>query len=287
MRIAKVLALLISLAGISFAAPKPATNQAFERYVALTEARIQSELSSSQFLSIDRLPTQAHAQARAQLSRGEVIIRRLTTDDHGRKIEVPGSLIHHWLATVFVPGGTLEQTLAFVEDYDRQQQFYSPDVQRSRLIWRHGDDFHVFLRFRRTKVVTVVLDTEHDVHYTRVDATHAYSRSISTRIREVANPGKPGEHELSPEEDHGFLWRLNSYWRFEQADGGVYIECEAISLTRDIPTGLGWLVGPFVESVPRESLLFTMTATRKALRTQNPEPQRTPRDTEDSNRNPL
>lgn len=265
MRIVRFTVSILLLVGSAFAGPKLATTQAFDRYVALTEAQIQSELISGQFLSIDLLPAQERADASDRLKRGEIIIRRLTTEDSGHKIEVPDGLIHHWLATAFVPGATLEQTLALVQDYDHQHQFYSPDVQHSRLISRHGDDFHVFLRFRRSKVVTVVLDTEHDVHYTRVDPSHAYSRSVSTRISEVADPGKPSEHEFGLGEDHGFLWRLNSYWRFEEADGGVFIECEAVSLTRDIPTGLGWLVGPFVESVPRESLLFTMTATRKAL----------------------
>jgi hypothetical protein len=61
------------------------------------------------------------------------------------------------------------------------------------------------------------------------------------------------------------MWRLNSYWAFEQSDDGVLVECEAISLTRDIPTGLAWMIGPFVNSIPRESLEFTLGATRKAL----------------------
>jgi len=63
------------------------------------------------------------------------------------------------------------------------------------------------------------------------------------------------------------MWRLNSYWAFEQANNGVLVQCEAISLTRDIPTGLAWLIGPFVNSIPRESLQFTLTATRNAMAT--------------------
>lgn len=272
MRIAKLTFLILALVASAFAGAKPATNAAFDRYVSLTEQRIAAELAVGPFLSIDRLPERERAEAHEKLSRGEVVIQRLRTEDNGKPIHVPGGLIHHWLATAFIRGATLEQTLALVEDYDHQQQWYSPDVQQSRLIARHGDDFRVFLRFRRTKVITVVLDTEHQVHYTHVDAQHAYSRSVSTSISEVAEPGKAGEHEVGPHDDHGFLWRLNSYWRFMQADGGVYIQCEAVSLTRDIPAGLGWVVGPFVESVPRESLLFTMTATRNAL--ENLKPQR-------------
>jgi hypothetical protein len=269
MRIAKLTVLIVTSAASALAGLKPATTQGFEHYDALTEARIREQVSSGPFLSIDYLPAKDRADALERLAAGEVLIQRLRTYDHGQAIEVPGGLIHHWIATAFIPGTTLDRALAVVRDYDDQQRFYSPDVQRSRLISRRGDDFHVFLRFRRTKGVSVVLDTEHDVHYTRVDTMRAYSRSVSTRIAEVADPGKPMEHELSPGEDHGFLWRLNSYWRFEQADGGVYLECEAVSLTRDIPTGFGWLIRPFVENVPRESLLFTMTATRRALEEKN------------------
>ena len=50
-----------------------------------------------------------------------------------------------------------------------------------------------------------------------------------------------------------------------ERDGGVYVQSEVVSLTRDIPAGLAWLIGPFVTSIPKESLAFTMEATRKAV----------------------
>jgi hypothetical protein len=136
---------------------------------------------------------------------------------------------------------------------------------KSRLVAHNGDDFQVFMRLHKHKVVTVVLDSEYNVHYGRTDAAHQYSFSRSTRVSEIADPGTPDERTLAAGHDHGFMWRLNSYWAFEQAEDGVLIECEAISLTRDIPTGLGWMIGPFVNSIPRESLQFTLDATRKAL----------------------
>ena len=161
-------------------------------------------------------------------------------------------MIHDWVGTAFLPGATLAQVLALVQDYDHTAEHYRPEVQASRLISREGDDFHISMRLRKHKVVTVLLDTEYDVHYGRLDPQHWYSESRSTRIAE-ADGG-----------DHGFLWRLNSYWRFVQVDDGVIVQCEAISLTRDIPTGLGWMIGPFVSKIPRESLEFTMTRTRAA-----------------------
>ncbi len=246
---------------------QPATVQAFNRYVQLTEARINGEVSAPEkFLYVDGLPQVRRSQAMAALQRGEVLMERLrTTDRSGQTIEAPGGLIHHWLGMVFVPGATLQQTLALMEDYNHHQDVYKPEVVRSRLISRQDNDFKIFYRLRKKKVITVTLDTNHDVHYFQIDSKHWYSRSYSTRISEVVDADTPNEREKNPGHDGGFLWRLNSYWKFEEKDGGVYIECESISLTRDIPTGLGWLIKPFVTGIPKDSLQMTMGSTRAAL----------------------
>jgi hypothetical protein len=115
-------------------------------------------------------------------------------------------------------------------------------------------------------VITVVVDSEYDTHYGRLDATHQYSFSRSTRVTEIANPGEPNEHAVAEGQEHGFMWRLNTYWRFVQSDEGVTVACEAISLSRDVPAGLAWLIGPFIQNIPRESLHFTLNSTRNALR---------------------
>jgi len=246
---------------------KPATVEAFNRYVQLTEARIKGEVSAPEkFLYVDGLPPERRSQALAALQRGEVLMERLrTTDRPGQTIDAPGGLIHHWLGVVFVPGATLQQTLALMEDYNHHQDVYGPEVVRSRLLSRQDNDFKIFYRLRKKKVITVTLDTNHEVHYSRVDSKHWYSRSSSTRIAEVVDAGTPSEHEKPLGRDGGFLWRINSYWKFEEKDGGVYIECESVSLTRDIPKGLGWLIKPFVTGIPKDSLQMTMGSTRAAL----------------------
>jgi len=271
----RISALVISalLAGLSMA-PQPAVAggpsssalQQFERYVRLTEQRMAAELRpGAAFLQLDALSIQARLRDDARLRNGEVISERLQTRDGDREIEAPGALIHHWVGTVFIPNVTLGQVLAVLEDYDRHHEYYAPQVVKSKLLSRSGDDFRVYLRLRQTDIITVVFDTEHDVRYTRVDETHAYSCSFSTRVSEIEHPGEPNERALAPGKDHGFLWRIDSFWRFEQRDGGVYVQCEAISLTRDVPLGLGPLVGPFLESIPKESLEFSLRATRDAV----------------------
>jgi hypothetical protein len=240
--------------------------QNYARYIALTQAQVDAELAQSgSCLWVERLPESRRTEVLAQLRSGGVVIEKLETLDDGKPIAVPGGLIHHWIGTAFVPGATLAQTLAFMQDYNHKVEYFKPDIVRSKILKHEGDDYFVLLRFYQKKIITTVIDTDQEVHYHVVDKTHAWSRSSATRVQEVDNPGKSDER-LEPEgHDRGFVWKLNTFWRFEEKDGGTYLECQAISLSRDIPTGLGWMVGSFVSSVPRESLTFTLTTARAAL----------------------
>jgi hypothetical protein len=250
-------------AGASDLTPEAA--KAFDRYVRATEAKMNAIPATQPFLAVDRLPDGPRSEASGELRNGGIWIEKLETLEGGEKIAAPGGLIHHWTATVFIPGVTLAQTLALEEDYNAHAKYFQPDVMASRILQRKGNDFEVYLRFHKQKVVSAVLDTTHSVHYQLLSATRAASESHTTRIQEVQNAGTAREH-LEPEgRDDGFLWRMNTYWRFEEKDGGTYVESETISLTRDIPAGLGWIVGPFIESIPKESLTFTLETTRGVL----------------------
>ena len=156
----------------------------------------------------------------------------------------------------------MKDVLALVQNYDNHKNIYKPDVIASKLISRRGNDFQIYLRLLKKKVVTVVLDTDHSVHYRRVNGRRWTCRSHTTRIAEVEDAGTPQERVLPPDTGHGFLWRLNSYWRFEEAEDGVYVECRAVSLTRDVPFGLGWMIEPIIRKLPKESLINTLDATR-------------------------
>jgi hypothetical protein len=260
MRPAATIVLIIMATALSGAAGLiPATAQAFDRYAQSAEQQMQSELRSGDSLIINRSPNREELYRR--LRSGAVLIDSVP----GKPVQVAGGLIHHWNATAFIPGATLAQVLPVVQDYDHLPSYYSPEVVSSRLLARDGDHFTIFMRLRKKKVVTAMFDTEYDVHFYTLDPAHVYSVSHSTRVSEVANAGEPSERILPAGGDHGFLWRMNSYWRFAQTNDGVYVECEAISLTRDIPAGLGWLIGPFITRIPEESLKFTLEATRAAV----------------------
>jgi hypothetical protein len=245
---------------------RPEAAQGYEQYILLTEMRMQGELApGGGFLWVDRLPEPRRSDARARIERGEIISERLETPDPSGRSATPGALIHHWVGTVFIPGVPLAQVLAVVQDYDRHSDYFKPDVMQSKKVAQNGDEFKVHYRLRKKKIVTIILDADYDVHRYFLSSTQAYSNSVAVRVAQVENAGQPDEHELPPGKDGGYMWRLNSYWRYFDTGHGVYVQCEAISLTRDVPAGLSWLVGSFVENVPRESLDFTLRSTRNAV----------------------
>jgi len=245
---------------------KPETLAAFDRYVATAEARMAKRLSDPNiFLYVNTLPPGERDNAFSSLKAEEVYMTSLAAlGGSGGDTSVPDGMVHHWLGTVLIPGARLNDVLSLVQDYNHKQDVY-PEVVRSHLISRDGEHFRATMRFREHHVITVTLDTEHDVQYIEVDPAHWYSRSYSTRVSQVENAGKPDERDLPDGQGDGFMWRIDTYWRFVERDGGVYLEVEAISLSRDIPAGLGWLIKPFLQSVPQESLQDTLGYTRSAV----------------------
>jgi len=249
---------------------QPRTLESWETYVRLTEQRVERELDGGRdavprFLATDFLSASDPQQARAVLRNGRVPIQRMqTTDANGKPIAVPDGMIHHWIGGIYVPGVTLESLLAWLQDYDQHERFFV-EVEDARLLSRDGPEFRIFYRLRRKKVITVFYNTLHTVVYRRHDPYRASSRSFTTRIAELDSPGEAAESEKPVGNDRGFLWRLNSYWRFLETDGGVFVECESISLSRSIPFGLSWLIKGYVESIPRESLENTLTSIRDGI----------------------
>jgi hypothetical protein len=237
---------------------RPETVEAFQRHLQSVEARIDERVAGKRdFLWVD-----GSLSRQARVRQGQVVVERADSDG---PVEVPDGLIHDFIGAVFIPGVTLEQTIRFVQDYDRHEDFYGPEVIESRIVSRDGNHFTLFMRLKKKKVITVVLDTRHDATFFPLDRTRWHSRSATTSIAEVEDPGTPREHALPPSTGHGFMWTLNSYWRFLERNDGVYVECQAVSLSRGIPWGLGWLIGPIVNDLPKESLANTLSSTRAGL----------------------
>lgn len=244
------------------------TLQSWDMYIQQTEKRIAGELQDeSRILRMDRIKPADSAQVQSVLKAGNVYSERMKTlDAGGREVVVPDGLIHHWYGAIFIPGIKVDALLRWIQDYDQQYKHFK-EVEKSKLVSRNGDTFRIYLRLTRTKVVTVHYNTEHTVIYRDHGPGRASSRSFTTKIAEIDNAGTPSEKEKSIGNDSGFMWRLNSYWRFREQDGGVVVECESVSLSRQIPYGFGWLIGDYLESIPRESLESALTSIRDGVKT--------------------
>ena len=233
------------------------TLAAYVEYVRAAEAAFSLTLQpEGPFLWWDTCPDVAD-----RVREGQIITRMAA---EGGPLHVTYGLIHDWIGLVCIPKATIENTLALVQDYDRHKEIYRPEVMESKLVDRRGNEFDIFLRLLKKKIITVVLDTDHHVEYEALSGTRWWCRSRTTRIAEIEDAGKPTEWARSPDMGYGFLWRLSSYWRFEQREEGVWVECRAISLTRDVPKSLAWIIEPIVNKLPRESLASTLEATRRA-----------------------
>jgi len=251
---------------------KPPTVGAWDGYVRAVEDRVEKELQTTKpFLVLERLPQAEQQKAAASLKSGAVFIRQLSGPTlSGPKPDVPDGLVHHWLGVVRIPGVRVDDVLAFVQRYDESPRFFK-DAIASKLQQRNGDEFEVFLKLKRETSVLIwnvvtVYNTTHRVKYHRLDATHAASRSVTTRIAELADSDRPSGPEKPIGHDSGYLWRLNSYWRFVETVDGVTVECESLTLSRDIPAGLGIVAGGFVNRIARESLEGTLGSIRKGVK---------------------
>jgi len=239
------------------------TLTAWKEYVRLTEERIKEELnSSSGFLAQDfQAVPKAQMERDAALS-GQILVEKMKTlNPRGRKIKVPAGTLHHWRGSVFIPDVELESVLAQVR-YPAQQEDLQEDVLESRILEESEDSLRLYLKLVRSKIVTVTYNTEHLIEYQRHGEGLASSRSIATKVAELEDAGTPSEREKPEGNDHGFLWKMNSYWRYQQVDGGVLVECESLTLSRGVPVILAPFVKSIITGVARESMQRTLSSMR-------------------------
>ena len=237
----------------------PKTIERFDNYVKSVESELMSRRKGDQaFLEID-----SDVKARDRVLDGEFLIRPESTNG---SISFPGGLIHDWVGAAYIPNANIETVVGVLQDFDHHKDIY-PEVIDSKLMQRSGDDLQGFWRLQQKTIITVVLDVQQDAHYQRVDGGRWICQSYSREISEIQDAGTSRERKLSEEEGHGYLWRLYAYWSFEQVNGGVLAECRTISLSRNVPVMLSWVVKPIVHGLPRESLLSTLRDTRTAAET--------------------
>lgn len=240
------------------------TRQAFDAYVRQVEAGMDSAASGS-------IPG---IQERAR--RGEIVAMPFSyrSANKGASVPIEDGLINHWLGVMFVPGATVDQVRAVLQDYPNYSKIYGPEVAESKIIKANGNDFDIFLRLHRHVRIKALLgyafdvefNSNYHVRYAKVGETLTV-RSLSTRIAEVKDVKKSHTEEKEPGYDNGYLWSLRSYWRVIPAQGGVFVECEAVSLSRSVPGFVEKMVTYFTTNFPEESMRATLKATRESVKT--------------------
>jgi hypothetical protein len=169
----------------------------------------------------------------------------------GDMIDVPGGTIYHSSGSILIRNTTVDRVVhALMYPGTPPPQ---EDVLESRVLARSGDRLRVYLKLARSAIVTVVYDTEHDVTFTRHSPTMVTSRSVSTRIAE------------SDGGDRGFLWRLNSYWRYTKVGNDVRVDLESLALSRSVPGVARPVARPIIDRIARESLLRTLDSVQRFL----------------------
>lgn len=248
---------------------------AWTAYIRAVDSRVQERLDGRKpFLWIDE-----SAERRQQIMRGGILVEPVVA--HGIQ-EVPNGLIHDWIGGMFIPNATLESMSAAALDYDRYKDFYKPLVVEAKLLacTATGQKFSV-LWHRKVLFMNAAMRAEYSAHEVRIDSHRGYNVVDTVQVQQIDNYGRPNQKLLPPDTGDGFIWRMHNVARYEERDGGVYVELEAIALTRDIPPSLRWLVSRVVYHLSINSLTTTLQQTRDAV---NSIPSK---DVSDSNRESL
>lgn len=251
------LLIVLGVPSAAFAGPGTDAVNGWKAYTAKVDARFEGASNTATFFTLDA--PGGKGGWRDTVTKGAVAMTELETPS------IPGGKIHHWVGAVFVPGARLEEVVGRLRKNAGSEADSYDDVLASRLVSANGNRAVVFMKLRRESIITVTYNTEHNVEYRHLGSARAASRSVATRIAEIAAAGTPREREKAPGDDNGFLWRLNAYWRYEQTDGGVLIECESVSLSRSIPMVLRPFVTSTVDRIARESLDKTLRSVRSFL----------------------
>ena len=256
-----LVSLLIAVLTLSFlsqsaiAELKPQTTAAYQKFTSELEARLNLQNHSvTEFLWIDGDP-----------SRLQTVRDGKIASEHKNTVDVPGGMIQHWIGAIFMPGATIKRLTAIDQDYANYAKFYSPDISLPKVISHDGNHFVVSYRITKKKVLIAVEDVVHAIDYLPLQPGRMTVQSRSMSVNEVEDAGTSSERVLPAGEGTGFLWAMNSYWRMEEKDDGVYVECEAVTLSRDVPFGLGGMINPILQSFAEESLKKTLDAKRIAV----------------------
>jgi hypothetical protein len=254
----RLLTCLLISAVANAAELKPETLKAWEDYLQTANSHMKERLhSGAHFLWLDESSDRIQ-----QLRSGEILAAPIGDQIPAR---VPSGLIHHWIGAAFIPNVTVSETLAVVRDYARYPDIY-PAVIASKPVSRVAmqDKFSVLMMSNRL-VQKKALETQNASDFFKLNDKQWYSLCRTTQVQEIENVGQSSERKFADGEGTGYIWRLYSITRFEERDGGVYVELEALALTRDVPASLRWVAAPVIRRISRNSVLASLRKTQEAV----------------------
>jgi hypothetical protein len=229
---------------------KPETLEAWNQNLSTATAHMKDRARGT-FLWTDESPERLR-----RVRAGEVLVEPMANTPQA----VPGGLIHHWIGAAYIPGARIDDAITVVRNYNRYPEFYSPSVIEAKTLSRKaGEDRFLVVVVDKAMFMSHALDSEYHSRFVEVDERKWYNIAETTSVQEVAEGGPMPDGEGS-----GYIWRLCTVSRYEERDGGVYIETEAYALSRPIPFALHWVVDPIVRRVSRSALAKSIEQTRDA-----------------------
>ena len=239
MTLARISLCLMAAGRLTAQPSKPQTQHDFDCYVRAAEARMEARKA---FVLAD-----ADGALNTQLVRDRSVQTMAANGSNPHKI--PGGQLYDWIGAVFIPGTSMEKLIRMLQDYDHRPAYFPETIGSSKLLCRTGEErFGYAMRLKEPAVI----DVESDVSWERVDPHRWRCRSYSTKVTEV---GK----------DHGYLRQLDSYWRFAEAGGGVYVESETITLSDEFGAFTRALGSALMGINPEKSLKHSLAAMRDSV----------------------
>jgi hypothetical protein len=238
---------------------KPESVQAWDRYVAAAEAKLERRAHGNEtFLWVDESP-----ERRRRVQNGEIAVAETYS---GVNKKAPSALIHHWIGGAFIPGARIEDVVAVVRNYASYPEYYHPGVASAKVLANDAAaDMFSLVLVNQAVLVKTAVEAECHSTLTRLSDKRWYGETSASRIEEIEDYGRATEHRLPPGQGGGYLWRIASITRYEERDGGVYVELEALALSRDIPVSLRFVIDPIVRRVSRNSLAESLRQTEQAV----------------------
>lgn len=238
---------------------KPETVAAWNQYVESSDAAMLARLQPGKpFLWIDDAPGR-----RGKVHSGAILVSGVGAQNPK---QVPSGLIHHWIGAVFLPNATVDEVLGVVRDYAHYKDYYTPIVLNSHSIQQtSGADRFSVVMMNKALFVKIAFESECESSYIQAGTGKWYSIAKAVRLQEIDNYGRPSERKLPSGEGSGYIWKLHTITRYEESDGGVYLEIEAIALSRDIPASVRWVADPIVRRISKGAMVTSLRQTMDAV----------------------